>query len=131
MSQTSALLPVSTTNRFILYFIAIGIYECLLFFFTFYRKENASLAELGLAWEESGKDNLRNLGKSLALAALAAAIGLTFLYVLEVAFGMSFTCFYLNIRAVTWTRVFKSLAYIPIFLFFLLVCSLEATLAAA
>lgn len=65
MSQPSALLPVSTTNRFILYFIAIG---------------------------------------------------LTFLYVLEVAFGMSFTCFYLNIRAVTWTRVFKSLAYIPIFL---------------
>ena len=116
MSKTSALLPVSTTNRFILYFIAIGIYECLLFFFTFYRKENASFAELGLAWEESGKDNLRNLGKSLALAALAAAIGLTFLYVLEVAFGMSFTCFYLNIRAVTWTRVFKSLAYIPIFL---------------
>jgi len=116
MSTTSALLPVSTTNRFILYFIAIGLCEFGLFFFTYYRKEKASFAELGLAWEGGKKDNLCNLGKALALAALVSGIGLTFLYVLEIAFGMSFTCFFLNIRAVTWTRVFKSLAYPPIFL---------------
>lgn len=116
ISEATNFLPVGTTNRFILYFMTIGILELALFYFTFYKKEKLSLAECGLSWEHGSRGvNLINAGKSFLLAAIAVGSVLTFLFVMEVGFGMSFSAWFTLMRAVTLKRVLKSLIYLPIF----------------
>lgn len=114
-STASKLFPVGTTNRFLLYFLSIGILEICLFFFTYYRKEKVTPVQCGFVWGEKKRDNLINLGKSALLAAFVAGTGLTLLYILENVFGISMTSWWMMMRAPSWTRVWKSLAYLPIF----------------
>lgn len=114
-SKATKLFPVGTTNRFLLYFLAVGILEICLFAFTFYRKEKVTMVQCGFAWEGDKKTNIINISKSALLAAIVAGIGLTALYLLENVFGISVTSWWMMMRAPSWSRVWKSLAYLPIF----------------
>ncbi len=116
MDKATKLFPVATTNRFIPFYLILGLFEIFLFSFTFYRKEKYTLSECGLIWQSSASENWKNIGKTALLASLGAGLGLTFLYIMEVGFGMTFQALFVQMRGVSLNRVMKCLLYLPIFL---------------
>lgn len=116
----TALFPVGTLNKFLLFIVVQGVWDTITFFALFHRKKKCALSEYGLCWEGSRKDNLLNIGKSILLACITAAFALTFLDILDSKFGLSFTCWWAGIHAVNFDRVAHASGYlIPFFFVFL------------
>lgn len=117
MTTSTALFPVSTTNRFILFYLGLGIYEIALFYFSFFRPGKLKMKECGLLYQDrAAKGQWIGIGKSALAAAIGCGFGLTILFVLDADFGISFQAWYMQLRGVSWARVSRSLLYLPIFL---------------
>lgn len=115
LTKGSALLPMGNMNRFVFFFVVLGIYEILLFIFNFYRKKKLTKVQCGLAWTDERRDNLRIGAKTVLLGAIAAGITLTILYIMDEAFGLSFTAYWMSLRAPQFNRIGISLMYILLF----------------
>lgn len=117
MTTSTALFPVSTTNRFILFYLGLGIYEICLFYFSFFRPEKLKLSECGLLYKNcTAKEQWTNISKSALAAAIACGFGLAILFVLDADFGISFQAWFMQLRGVSWARVFPQPALSPNFL---------------
>lgn len=113
--QGNAVLPVGNMNRFIFFFVFLGVYEIVLFYFNFYRRRKLTLEQCGLAWAGTRKDNLRIGAKALLLGAVAAGTALTVLYLLDEGFGLSLTTYWMNLRAIQLDRVGLTIPYVILF----------------
>ena len=116
MTEPTTLFPVSTTNRFVLFYLGLGLYEICLFYFTFFRREKLKMSDCGLLFKDrTAAGQWIGIGKAALAAAIGAGVGLTILYVLDADFGLSFQAWFMQMRGVSWDRVSRSLLYLPIF----------------
>lgn len=115
LTDGNFILPMGNMNRFIFFFVFLGIYEILLFTFNFLRKKHLTLEQCGLTWGDSVKDNLRIGAKTLLLGAVSGGAALTVLYLADECFGMSFTAYWMSLRAIQFDRVGITVPYVLLF----------------
>lgn len=113
LKDGNALLPIGNMNRYIGFLLLLGLFEIAVFYFLFFRPKKLTMEKCGLSWSER---NGENIIKTVALAVITGAVMLTILYLLDIIFGLAFTCGWMVLRVPSLAREMISLAYIPIFL---------------
>lgn len=116
LTDGNAVLPMGNMNRFIFFFVFLGIYEIVLFTFSFFRRKKLTMEQCGLSWTTGRKDNVRIGTKTMLLGAIAAGITLTVLYIMDEVFGLAFTAYWMSLRAPQFDRVGISLGYVLLFM---------------